>query len=318
MNKRQLGNTGIEVSEVAFGCVEIGMPYGIGVEHESQMPSTQDAIDLLQTALSKGVNFFDTARQYGKSENILGEAFCSNRDEVVIATKCRHIRNAQKQIPSAKDIEILIRESLSESLEALQTNFVDVFMLHDGDLEIMQHSVVIKTFQQLKNEGKIKATGVSTYLPVETETAINSGFWNVVQVPFNLMDQRHGHYFEEAKSKGVGIIIRSVLMKGLLSEKGKNLHPALSEVEGHIQKYDSLKHATGKELPVLAVKFSLSFPQVASVLIGIDKMKYLDDALLMADGNYFNQEELSMAKNLKYPRPDFLNLHTWSVNGWLK
>ena len=65
MNKRPLGKTGIAVSEVAFGGVEIGMPYGIGVETAADMPTEREAIQLLHAALDAGINFFDTARQYG-------------------------------------------------------------------------------------------------------------------------------------------------------------------------------------------------------------------------------------------------------------
>lgn len=318
MNKRLLGNTGITVSEVAFGCVEIGLPYGIGVNSESQMLSTDDAIKLLHSALDKGINFFDTARQYGKSEYILGEAFKDRRKDVVIATKCRHIRTKEKKIPEDSELQLLIETSLQESLDALQTNYVDVFMLHDGDPEVMLHPVVISSFKKFKKEGKIRATGVSTYSPVETQTAINSEFWNVVQVPFNLMDQRHGHYFDMANEAGVGIIIRSVLMKGLLSNRGKDLHIALKNVESHIQEYNKLKELTARELPDVAVKFALSYPQVSAVLIGIDKMEYLVNAINVADGKYFNMAELTLAKELQFPQPDFLNLHQWSVNGWLK
>ncbi len=318
MKNRELGNTGIKISEIAFGCVEIGLPYGIGVEHKAQMLSEKDAVALLQTAAEKGINFFDTARQYGISEAVLGEAFKDKRSDIVIATKCRHIRNKEKQIPADRDVESLILNSLEESLQALQTDYADVFMLHDGDIAIMQHPVVISIFQKLKKQGKIRATGVSTYLPIETKTAIESGHWNVVQVPFNLMDQRHADYFDAAQTAGVGIIVRSVLLKGLLSDRGKNLHPALGEVEIHIKKYDTLQQSSGKKLPDLAVKFALSFPQVATVLVGIDKMEYLEKALSVADGNYFNKKELQTAKDLKYSDPEFLNLHNWSVNGWLK
>ena len=90
MIKRTLGNTGIHVSEIAFGGVEIGVPYGIGVKSAADMLSVKEAINLLHTAIDSGINFFDTARMYGTSENIMGNAFKSRRSEVVIATKCRH------------------------------------------------------------------------------------------------------------------------------------------------------------------------------------------------------------------------------------
>jgi aryl-alcohol dehydrogenase-like predicted oxidoreductase len=318
MNKRRLGNTGIDVSEIAFGCVEIGLPYGIGVENESQMPSANEAVSLLQTAVERGINFFDTARQYGRSEHVLGLAFQGIRDKVVIATKCRHIRNQQRQIPSDDQIETLINQSFQESLDALQTDYVDVFMLHDGDMEVMQHPVVISVFRKLRDEGKIRASGVSTYLPGETKMAIESGNWNLIQVPFNLLDQRQSAYFDLAHSNGVAIIVRSVLMKGLLSGRGKNLHPALAGVEAHIKKYDTLTQFTGKNFPDLATQFALSFPQVSSVLVGIDKLQYLEEALSVADGHYFDDDVLKMARQLQYPQPDFLNLHTWDLKGWLK
>ena len=65
MQKRVLGRTGIEVSEMSFGTVSLGVPYGIGVDGKDDMISGAGAIELLRTALDKGVNFFDTARGYG-------------------------------------------------------------------------------------------------------------------------------------------------------------------------------------------------------------------------------------------------------------
>src|SRR5690606_18932773 len=90
MFKRKLGNTGLMVSEIAFGGVEIGMPYGIGIQGEKDMLSEKQAITLLHTATDMGVNFFDTARMYGNSETLMGKAFRDRRKEVIIATKCFH------------------------------------------------------------------------------------------------------------------------------------------------------------------------------------------------------------------------------------
>ena len=81
MRKRTLGNTGIEVSEIAFGGVEIGMPYGIGISGKKDMLLAKDVIRLLHTALEKGINFFDTARAYGNSEYLIGKAFKDRRNK---------------------------------------------------------------------------------------------------------------------------------------------------------------------------------------------------------------------------------------------
>jgi aryl-alcohol dehydrogenase-like predicted oxidoreductase len=318
MIKRALGKTGLQVSEVAFGCVEIGMPYGIGVESVHDMPSEEQAIELLQTALRQGVNFFDTARAYGSSENIIGKAFKDSRNEVVIATKCKHFQDSNGVIPPYGELKQIIETSLQESLDALQTDYIDIYMLHQADVQILRNADVSAIFAELKASGRIKATGVSTYTNEQTELAIDAGGWDVIQVPFNLMDQRQGELFDKAQASGVGLIIRSVLLKGLLSDRGKNLHPALASVEQHIRQYEPLTQTLGVSLSTLATRFALSFPQVSSILVGIDKMIYLEQALAVANGEYLHSGLLLQAEALAYPDPAFLDLPRWDREGWLR
>jgi len=318
MKKRFLGNTGIEVSEIAFGSVEIGMPYGIGVDSRKDMLSEQEAIGLLNTALDSGINFYDTARGYGVSEAIIGNAFKKRRQEIIICTKCRHLRNHLGELPVEGETGKIILDSFTESLSALQTDFLDVFMLHQVDNEILDNREIADTFIRLKQEGRIKATGVSTYTIEETKKAIDLGIWDVIQLPFNLMDQRQASLFELARQKGVGIVMRSILLKGLLSDRGKKLHPALQNVEKHIEKFDDLLYGINHSLPELAIKFGLSFPEVSAVLVGLDKMDYLKQTLKAANGIYLNEEELVRARDLAYPDPGFLNLPHWDKMNWLK
>lgn len=318
MNQRQLGNTGISISEVAFGGVEIGLPYGIGINSKEDMLAEDKAIELLQTALESGINFFDTARMYGNSENIMGKAFKDRRNKVVIASKCVHLLDTEGKLPPKDKLKGIIEKSLTDSLEALQTDHIDIYMLHQATVEILENDEILKVFLDLKNQGLFKASGVSSYTNEVSKKAIDKGFWNMIQLPFNLMDQRQGELFDEARKKGVGIVIRSVLLKGLLSYRGKNLHPALKDVENHIAKYQELLKGTEHTLPALATKFALSFPEVSAVLVGIDKQQYLDEALQTVDGNYLNNTQLEKAKQLAYPDPEFLNLPYWDKMNWLK
>jgi len=318
MIQRPLGKTGMKVSEIAFGGVEIGIPYGIGVETNADMLSQSEAVSLLHAALNSGINFFDTARLYGNSEAIMGRAFKEKRNEIILCTKCSHFRNEDGSFPDYKTLKTIIENSLKESLEALQTDYADIYMLHQGDVQILENSDVAKVFTDLKKSGIIRATGVSTYTPEETEMAINSGNWDVIQLPFNLMDQRQAALFSLASQRGIGIVVRSVLLKGLLSDRGKNLHPALKGVEDHLSKYNRLLSSSCNNLPTAATKFALSFKEVSSVLVGIDKMEYLQKSLQAADGIYFDEATLQMSKQLAYPDPVFLNLHEWNLKGWLK
>jgi len=317
MKKRKLGNTGIEISEIAFGGVEIGLPYGIGVNSDKDMLSEEEAIDLLHLALDSGINFFDTARMYGNSEHIMGKAFKNKRSEVILATKCVHLLNDDGGLPSGRKLKEKISTSLFDSLESLQTDHVDLFMLHQAPTHIIDNEEIISIFSALKEQGLFKASGVSTYTTEETRIAIEKNFWNIIQLPFNLMDQRQSVCFEEAHSKGIGIVVRSVLLKGLLSNRGKNLHPALKDVENHIAKYHELLEGTNYDLPRFATKFALSFPYVSSVLLGFDRQEYLGEALKTVDGIYLSKAKLERARQLAYPEPEFINLPYWDKMKWL-
>jgi len=317
MNKRVLGKTGIKVSEIAFGGVEIGLPYGIGVKSKDDMLTEKEAISLLHSAIDRGINFFDTARMYGNSEIIMGKAFKDRRDKVVISTKCRGFRDSNGKIYSNEKIKSIIKTSLKESMDALQTDYIDVYMLHQTDMEVLQNCVIADTFHELKANGSIRATGVSTYTTEETKISIKKGAWDVIQLPFNLMDQTQESNFALADKKGVGIVVRSVLFKGILSEKGRNLHPALKDVEKHLEKYKGLLSSSIPDLPTLATKFALSFNEISSVLVGIDRMEYLEKSLEAANGVYLSSNIFERGKELAYPDPQFLDLPKWDRLGWL-
>jgi aryl-alcohol dehydrogenase-like predicted oxidoreductase len=317
MNQRLMGHTGIKVSEIAFGGVEIGLPYGIGIRSRADMISEPEAINLLHAAVNSGINFFDTARLYGTSESIMGQAFKGRREQVVICTKCRHLRDESGVLPPSDKIGEIIERSLQESLKALQTGFIDIYMLHQADIEILGNDMVSGVFNDLKKRGLIRAAGVSTYTLEETGLAIDSGAWDIIQLPFNLMDQSQEALFSPAAEKGIGIMVRSVLFKGILSDKGRKLHPELKNVERHRKLYSGLLNRSCPDLTSLAMKFVLSFDQVASVLVGIDKMAYLKRALAVADGKYLDRETMMQARKLQYPDTGFLDLVKWDRMGWL-
>lgn len=317
MRKKTIGNTGIEVSEVAFGGVEIGVPYGIGVRSEADMLAEQDAICLLHMALDRGINFFDTARLYGESERIMGLAFADKRPNVVLASKCKHLRQTDGTIVPTASLEKFISDSLAESLKALRTDYIDLYMVHYADEAILDNDDVSRIFVDLKKEGQVRAIGVSVYKPEETRRAVDSGIWDAIQLPFNLMDQSHGQYFGQAYESGVGIIVRSVLMRGMLTDRMVKLHPALQKVEQHIYGYRVLLKDKFSGLPQFATQFALSHEAVSAVLVGIDKQQYLDEALACANGRYFDDDLLNQVQSMGYPQSEFLNLAEWDKKGWL-
>lgn len=316
MQHRLLGKTGLRVSEIAFGGAEIGLPYGHGVKSEADMISERDAIALLHESLEAGITFFDTARLYGLSEARMGQAFRDRRQRVVLATKSAHFRNDDGSIPALPVLRARVEASLTASLAALQTDYVDLFMLHSSDQVLLENGDVLRVFEDVKRRGLVRHAGASIYTVAEARAALATGIWEVIQLPFNLMDQRQEAVFAEAVRLGVGLVVRSVLLRGLLTEKGRNLHPALAAVERHLGTYQALLGEAAPDLPTLATRFALSFPEVTSILVGIDHPDYLRRSLAAANGRYFDASRLDRAKALAYPDPDFINLPHWDKMGW--
>jgi aryl-alcohol dehydrogenase-like predicted oxidoreductase len=315
MQKRSLGKTGIMVSEIAFGGVEIGLPYGV---HKELMP--QDAaINLLKAAVDSGINFFDTARMYGCSEERMGMAFKGMRDKLVVSSKCPHLRLADGTIRSMMALSPFVEESLHTSLKMLGTDYLDVYLIHGADAEIMKIDEVGDVFETIKRKGYVRAIGVSTYGFADFKLACEDGRWDVVQLAFNLMDQTAADMFPVARQTGIGIVVRSVLMRGILTDVGVDLtHGKLYPVAEHRKKYLELLKDKNDSLSDLATKFVLSFADVSSVLVGIDKMEFLEKAVALANGTYLDDAILAQIKQLAYPDPDFLNLAIWDRNGWTK
>ncbi|QNL51559.1 aldo/keto reductase [Olivibacter sp. SDN3] len=318
MKQRRLGNTGIDVSELAFGGVEIGMPYGLHAQAGAAgLMDASSAIALLHQALDRGINFYDTARLYGNSEAFMGKAFAGKRSAVVFATKCRHFKDPAGQIPAYGPLRKLVESSLQESLRALQTDYIDVFMVHYADLAILENEDVQRVFTALRSAGTVRAIGVSVYEPSETQQALEAGCWDLIQLPFNLMDQRQRVFFDEAARRGIGIVARSVLLRGLLSDRNVDWHPALKKVEQHIASYQALVRPPIRHLAQLATKFVLSYPAVTSVLVGLDKEEYLEEAISTALGDHLDEHLFQKAIAMAYPDPDFLNLANWDRRGWI-
>ncbi len=169
---RTLGRSGIEVSALGLGCWAVGGPWTF-----NGMPAGWSGVDdaesrrAIQRALELGVNFFDTAANYGAghSERLLGQAFKGRRDQVVIATKFGYqVDEAAKAViyyddkEEESDVASRLRSSLEASLNRLETDYVDVYQLHVWGLTIERALQAREVLEMLVKEGKIRTYGWST------------------------------------------------------------------------------------------------------------------------------------------------------------
>ncbi len=172
MLKRTLGKSNLEVSALGMGCWAIGGPWDWAQPGREPFPvgwgdtDDEESLRALHAALDLGVNFFDTAANYGAghSEMLLGQAFKGKRDKVVIATKFGHIVNEeQKTVYSAPDQIIKnVRTDVENSLRRLQTDYIDIYQLHEGKYDPTLALELQVILEELVSAGKIRWYGWST------------------------------------------------------------------------------------------------------------------------------------------------------------
>jgi len=155
MQKRTLGNSGLEVSAIGLGCM--GLSYGYGPATD-----TKDAIKLIRAAFERGVTFFDTAEAYGpyKNESLLGEALAPFRDKVVIATKFGFNFGPDGGQSGMNSRPAHIRQVADAALKRLNTDVIDLFYQHRVDPDVPIEDVA-GTVKDLIREGKVKHFGLS-------------------------------------------------------------------------------------------------------------------------------------------------------------
>lgn len=211
MKYRDLGKTGMKISEVSFGAWAIGADWGT-VEDKDSLAALHKAVDL-------GINFIDTADVYGMghSEQLVAQLRKERSEQLYVATKAGrkldpHV--AEKYTPQN------IRSFIQESLKNLKVDALDLLQLHCPPREVYYTPELFDALDGMVKEGLIKNYGVSVEKVEEALKAIEFPGVKTVQIIFNMFRQRPAElFFREAKARKIGVIVRVPLASGLLTGK---------------------------------------------------------------------------------------------------
>lgn len=213
MEYRVLGRTKLRVSEIGLGTMVHAGHFGPMRDAES--------IAAIEAALDLGVNFIDTSDAYGAgySEALLGKALKGKRDRVILATKGGNVMTGPNR--GKRDFTpAYIGKVMDESLKRLDTDYVDLYQLHNATVEVIERGEVWELLERRKKEGKIRYYGVSINSVEEGLAAVKTGRSDTIQVEYNLLAQEFaGEVFPLAQRADVGVIARVPLRRGLLTGK---------------------------------------------------------------------------------------------------
>ncbi|WP_010530881.1 aldo/keto reductase [Lentibacillus jeotgali] len=274
MNKNQLGQSDLYVSELTLGCMSLGT-------------DSKKARGIIDRALNAGINHLDTADLYdfGQNEKIVGDAIKGKRDQVILTSKVGNNFNKEKQDwfwdPSREHIE----DGVKDSLHRLGIDYIDFYMLHGGTIDDAIGES-IEAFENLKKEGLIRAYGISSIRPNVIREYVQRSNIDAVMMQYSMLDRRpEEEILDFLHENSISVLARGPLAKGMLSnrgleqieKKGRNgfLDYSYDELETIHQELETIND--GNSMNSLALNYILKHPAVASAVFGASSVSQVDD-----------------------------------------
>ena len=288
--QKNILKSGIEISELGLGCMSLGTDY-------------KKAQPIIESAIDNGITYFDTADIYdqGVNEEIVGKALkkYQNRDDIVIGTKVGNRLTDDGHMtwdPSKKHI----KESVKGSLKRLGLNHLDLYQLHGGTIDDPLDET-ISAFDELKQEGYIRAYGISSIRPNVIDSYLKNSQIETLMSQFNLIDNRPESLINDVHDKQVKILARGPVFKGLLTsksvdvidEKFKNgvLDYTQDELGSTIASIKELE----SNLTALSFKYLTSHDAMGSIIVGASSVEQLEENVR----NYYKEISLDQIKSAR-------------------
>jgi aryl-alcohol dehydrogenase-like predicted oxidoreductase len=257
-----LGKTGLEVTRLGFGAMEIrGVPRGRDV-------SAAQAETILNAVVDSGINYIDTSVDYGLSEEFIGKYISNRRDEYYLASKCGCIVGAPvvPSGPSAHEFTpAIVVEGVEQSLRRMNTDYLDVVQFHSNpSQQVLDDDGALDALLQLKQQGKVRHIGISNTLP-NLPDHIAKNVFEVMQIPYSGLQREHEEWISAAAKTGVGTVIRGGVAKGNPVESGV---PRPDEWSLFDKANLSDLIDEGETRTSFMLRFTLSHPDMHTTIVG--------------------------------------------------
>jgi len=291
MNKRVLGNSGFQISEIGLGTWQLGGDFGYLEE--------KTGLEILNKAVDQGINFFDTADVYGagRSEEIIGRFLNESKPDIHVVTK---YGRGDGVYPDNYTPESL-RKSVEASIKRLGVEALDLLQLHCIPQKYLEEGSVFNFLRDIKKEGLIKNFGASVETMEEAKICMKQEDLTSLQIIFNIFRQNPiTEIFREAQNKNIGIIVRLPLASGLLA--GKYTTDTTFEPQDHrnynadgdsfsvgetfsgiqfkrgLDLVEDLRKLVPENIPMaqFALRWILDHPAVSTIIAGATKIYQVD------------------------------------------
>ncbi len=267
---RTLGRTGMEVTALGFGAMEVRGPSGGGPEI-----SDEEANRILNAVLDAGINFIDTSIDYGESEERIGRFISHRRSEYFLASKCGCVPDGQRgeHVHTAANI----RSGVENSLRLLNTDHLDLVQFHRSlTKQEFEAEGALQELMKLRDEGKVRFIGVSGTLPNLGEQ-IDMGVFDAFQIPYSALQREHEDVIGKASEAGAGIIIRGGVARGSPEDwRGRSYYMVPhDELQRRWDGASLDQLLDGMSRIEFMLRFTLSNPDLDTTIVGTKDLGHL-------------------------------------------
>ena len=271
MERRILGRTGLNVTQLGFGAMEI----------RGRRPVCDEQVEsVLNGVLDVGINFVDTSPDYGVSEEYIGRFISRRRGEYYLATKCGCPYGVE--YPRSMD-HVWTRERLllniETSLRRMKTDYVDVWQMHNPTVTEVDAEDLLKVMEEVREAGKVRWVSISSTLPHIT-TFIDRGVFDTFQIPYSALQREHEQVITTAARAGRGVIVRGGVARGAPDEAGQGQQDVWETWA--TAGLDELR-APGESQAAFLLRFTLSHPHVHTTIVGTLNPEHLTENVRAAE-----------------------------------
>lgn len=274
-NKINFRNTAF--SELMLGTVQLGMNYGIS--NRKGQPSPEEGMTILQEAVNAGINTLDTARSYGSSEEIIGKFLAERSVESTVNVITKF--SLHPEIKTLEKAWQAVRESVLTSISVLGVPKLNGCLFHrssKNDLDIAGQFLP-EIFSRLKECELVDLVGFSAFFPNDLEYVATVPQIDLIQVPFNLFDQRilRNDLLSKVRDGGKLIIARSVFLQGLFFMEDARLPESLRTAIPYLQRLRDFCHLNNITIGTLVLSFVRDHPDIDCMVIGVENVNQMQE-----------------------------------------
>ncbi len=249
-----LGRTNLSVTRLGWGAAD------------RRVWNEDLAESICNSVVDAGINYVDTANDYGRSEEFIGKLISHRRDEFYLASKCGCVPGGGSHVWTEENAF----RGLHESLSRLKTDYLDLMQLHNPTVNECERGRLVEALNEMRDQGKVRWIGISTTLP-HLPTFLEWGVFDTFQIPYSALERQHEEWITRVAEAGIGTVIRGGVALG---EPGQGLGIPERWRGFSGAKLEDLQEADESRTAFM-LRFTLTHPGIDTIIVGTQNPAHL-------------------------------------------